>query len=140
LPSRNGLIILTNDILSHDTGNPKDKIGDTKPDLTLVPSALSIYVAEVMKLGKRKYGPYNWREKAVRRLVYLAAAKRHIEQAIDGADTDEESGLPHEAHAAACMGILLDALALGNLIDDRPLPGPASGLIKAFTEAKKEAV
>jgi hypothetical protein len=117
-----------------DTGNPKDRIGDTKPDLALVPSALSIYVAEVMKLGKRKYGAFNWRSKAVRRMVYLSAALRHIQQSIDGADYDDESGLPHEAHAAACMGIVLDGLAVGNLINDRPTPGAASKLIKDFTE------
>jgi hypothetical protein len=118
----------------NDLGNPKDRIGDTKPDLALVPSALSIYVAEVMKLGKQKYGAFNWRSNPVRRMVYLAAALRHITQAIDGADYDEESGLPHEAHAAACMGIALDAIALGNAIDDRPTKGAASQLIKEFTK------
>jgi len=34
------------------------------------------------------------------------------------------------------MGILLDAEATGNLIDDRPTPGPAGKLIEQLTEKK----
>lgn len=36
-------------------------------------------------------------------------------------------------------GILLDALAVGNLTDDRPTPGAASRLIREFTEKKVAA-
>jgi hypothetical protein len=109
--------------------NPKDLIGATKAPLTLVPAALLIITSAVMRLGAKKYGPYNWRLNKVRRTVYLEAAMRHILSALDGEDVDPESGVPHEAHAAACMGIILDALVTGNLVDDRPTPGVAGKLI-----------
>lgn len=116
------------------TSNPKDVLGLRKPPLRLVPPALLIFVAKVMGLGARKYGAYNWRTLRVRKLVYIEAAMRHLMAVIDGEDTDPESGMPHEAHVAACMGILLDAQALGVLIDDRPPKGPAAALIVEHTE------
>jgi phosphomannomutase len=105
-----------------------------KPPLHLVPPALMIYVSKVMALGARKYGPYNWRDKKVQRTVYLSAALRHILQALDGEDLDTESGQPHEAHAAACMGIILDAQSCNCLIDDRPIKGNAAKLLADLTE------
>lgn len=110
--------------------NPKDAIGRKKTALRLVPSALLINVANVMKLGAGKYGEYNWRTKRVKRTVYLEAAMRHLLAALDGDDSDPESGSPHEAHVAACMGIVLDAMAIGNMIDDRPTPGAATKLME----------
>lgn len=117
-----------------DTSNPKDLIGLKKAPLRLVPPALIIFVSKVMGLGAKKYGPYNWRDKKVRHTVYLEAALRHILSAMDGEDADPESGMPHEAHAAACMGIILDAKSLDGLINDRPRPGAASRLISDMTE------
>lgn len=120
-----------------DKTNPKDILGLLKVPLRLVPSSLCIYVAKVMALGAVKYGPYNWRDKKVRRTVYLEAALRHILQALDGEDEDDESHQPHEAHVASCMGIILDAKACDCLIDDRPHKGPAGRLIKEMVENKK---
>jgi hypothetical protein len=117
-----------------DKTNPKDLVGLRKPPLRLVPASAIIYISKVMGLGAVKYGPYNWRENRVRRTIYLEAAMRHILQALDGEDLDPESGVPHEAHAAACMAIVLDALATGNLIDDRPTPGAAAEVIANLTE------
>lgn len=117
-----------------DDANPKDLLGLKKVALRLVPPALTIFVAKVMALGAKKYGPYNWRNKKIRHTVYLEAAMRHILSALDGEETDPESGMPHEAHAAACMGIILDAKSLDILINDRPLPGAAAKLIAQFTE------
>lgn len=88
-----------------------------------------------MALGAEKYGPYNWREKEVRYTVYIEAAMRHLYSALDGEDNDPESGVPHVAHAAACAGIILDAMATGKLVDDRPTPGAAPKLIKELTES-----
>jgi len=120
-----------------DTTNPKDLIGDTKPDLSLVPPAAVIYMALAMGDGAKKYGPYNWREKKVRCRVYLAACMRHIQQFLDGEECAEDSGRPHLAHALACLGIIADAKETGNLVDDRPLPGAASTLIKLHTVTKR---
>jgi hypothetical protein len=119
-----------------DSTNPKDLLGVLKPQVNLVPSALILRVAKVMELGAKKYGPFNWRTKKVRLTVYAAAAMRHILQLLDGENTDAESNQTHAAHAAACMGILLDAEATGNLIDDRAMAGPAGKLISELTEKK----
>jgi hypothetical protein len=122
--------------LVEDSGNPKDAIGDLKPPLHLVPAALGIYASLAMANGAAKYGPYNWREKPVKSHVYIAAVKRHLDQWFDGEDAADDSGVHHLAHAAAGLAILLDAMATGNLIDDRPTPGPASRLIAEFTRTK----
>ena len=114
--------------------NPKDCIGDTKPPLHLIPPAAEILEAVVMGLGARKYGPFNWRSSSIRATVYIAAARRHLAQWLDRQDDDPESGVSHLAHARACLGILLDALATGHLIDDRPAPGAASTLIARHTQ------
>jgi hypothetical protein len=118
--------------------NPKDKLGLTKPRLSLVPPPLMIYVSKVMELGAKKYGPYNWRGNAVLATVYVEAAMRHLLAYLDGEALDPESGQPHTAHVAACMGILLDAEATGNLDDDRPTPGAAGRLIMEMSVKREE--
>ena len=110
--------------------NPKDLIGAKKAPLRLVPPALTIEVARVMKLGAEKYGPYNWREYSVKLSVYLEAMLRHLLAAMDGEWEDPESGAPHVAHIAAGVAILLDAEANGSLIVDWPVfSGPAAALL-----------
>ena len=116
--------------------NPKDLVGAKKPDLSLVPPAGLLYEAQGMMDGARKYGPYNWRENPVQLRVYVAAAMRHLMQYLDGEDFDPVSGVHHLGHARCCLGILADARETGNLQDDRPLPGPAGGMIRHF-EAEK---
>lgn len=131
-------------ITEHDVGriystdgdgeNPKDRIGSAKPPLHLIPSAAEVTESVVMALGAKKYGPFNWRQSKVKASIYVAAARRHLLQWFDGQDDDPESGVSHIAHARACLGILLDAMATGNLVDDRPVPGAAPELIQQFTQ------
>lgn len=111
--------------------NPKDIIGRSKPQLHLIPAGALPEIARVMEWGAAKYGPYNWREKAVTHTTYLSAALRHITDANNGRDFDRETGLYEIAHAAAGLMILLDAILHGTAIDDRmakgeklPLPAP----------------
>jgi hypothetical protein len=122
------------------TPNPKDLEGMKKPPLRLFPPAAIIFGSRVMELGAKKYGPYNWRSKAVKHSIYLEAALRHILQALDGEKKDPDSGVPHEAHALSCMAIILDAMAHGNMIDDLPDPGPAAELIKQLTSTSGQTV
>lgn len=119
--------------IDEDSINPKDQIGACKPPLDLIPPAAEVLEAVVMGLGAKKYGAFNWRSAKVRATVYIAAAKRHLAQWFDGQDDDPESGVSHLAHARACLGILLDAQATGNLVDDRPSPGVATTLIAQHT-------
>ena len=113
--------------------NPKDRVGIKKPPVHLVPAAGIIEMAMAMKNGALKYGPYNWRSHPVNLTVYIGAAQRHLLQLLDGEDEASDSGCHHAAHVAACMAIILDALATGNLIDDRPVKGAASKLIDDYT-------
>lgn len=105
-----------------------------KPPLSLIPAPAQVAEAVVFGLGAAKYGPYNWREKGVSARVYLDALQRHVLAWQDGEDFDPESGVSHLAHARACLGILLDAVAIGKLIDDRPPPGCAAAMIRDLTK------
>lgn len=115
-----------------DDTNPKDLVGAKKVRLSYVPPSSIIYQALAMEDGAEKYGPYNWREKKVQAMIYLDAAMRHLAAWQDGEENAADSGKPHLAHALGCIGILVDALETGNLIDNRPPVGAASSLIEKF--------
>lgn len=121
--------------LAVDTANPKDLLGIKKPPLDLIPAAAELHESMAMANGAGKYGPYNWRGKQVRASIYIAAALRHLKSWQDGERVASDSGVHHLGHARACLGILLDAEATGNLIDDRPPAGAASRLIAEMTKA-----
>jgi len=103
--------------------NPKDVAGSAKPPLHLVPSSFTHQVAEVLRHGAAKYGEWNWRRKAPAMSAYRSACQRHLDAWFDGEDIDPESGLPHLAHAASTLAVILDAIANGSVIDDRPQRG-----------------
>lgn len=126
----------------HDSAstNPKDRVGRNKPPLDLIPPSAEILEGAVMRLGARKYGPYNWRRQKVRASVYIAAARRHLAQWLDGEDLDAESQVSHLAHARACLGILIDAIATDCVMDDRPPGGAATELIGRLTWADSSGV
>lgn len=100
--------------------NPKDIIGATKPGLRHVPPGPLYLVGLAMDDGARKYGAFNWRKTPIAASIYLDACKRHMDSFFHGAVLAEDSGIPHLAHAAACLLILLDAEQQGCLKDDRP--------------------
>lgn len=114
--------------------NPKDKLGIKKVPLHLIPPSALIEEAMCMSDGAKKYGPYNWREegKPVTVTVYIAAAMRHLLSFLDGEDLDPESGHSHLGHNRAGIGVLIDAMACGNAIDDRPPKGPATKLLEQY--------
>lgn len=126
------------DLRVTDASNPKDTHGLRKPRLDLIPPSAEIAEALVLAHGARKYGAWNWRTATVRATVYVAAARRHLAQWLDGADLDAESGLSHLAHARANLGILIDALSVGRCLDDRPPPGSASQLLEVGTSPIEE--
>lgn len=122
-----------------DNTNPKDRLGIKKAQLNLVPPSSIIYQALAMEDGAVKYGPYNWRKNQVKASIYVAACIRHLLSWQDGENNASDSQKPHLAHALACIGILVDAIETGNLVDDRPLPGACSQLISKFEQKKKES-
>lgn len=108
------------------SSNPKDVLAaeERRCLLHLIPSPGLIATALAMQNGAEKYGPYNWREEGVGACTYLSAAMRHIRTWLDGEEDASDSGVHHLGHAAACLMILLDSQAVGNLVDDRPAPAP----------------
>lgn len=114
--------------------NPKDLLAEQEGRalLHLIPGPALIHVAKAMEDGARKYGPYNWREEGVGAGTYVSAAHRHLMDWFDGEENAPDSDVHHLAHAAACCLILLDAQAIGNLVDDRPLPAPTSEMMEAI--------
>lgn len=114
--------------------NPKDLLGSKKPPIHLVPPASLIYQALGMDDGATKYGPYNWRDNKVIATIYVSACMRHLLQWLDGEELAKDSKKPHLAHAISCIGIIIDALETGNLIDDRPTHGAAPSLIEKWTK------
>lgn len=125
--------------------NPKDVIGSTKPPLSCIPTGPLYEVGAVMLDGSAKYGRHNWRVIGVRSSVYYDAALRHLMKWWEGEELDTDSGCHHLAHAVACCLIVRDATNLGQLTDDRPVPGgdPTAGvkeLIKQIKERYPEPV
>ena len=118
--------------------NPKDLLGMKKIPVHLVPPASLLYQALAMKDGARKYGPYNWRKNKVITSIYVSAAMRHLLAYYDGEEVAEDSGVPHLAHALACLGIIVDALETGNLVDDRPEPGATAKLLSRYVEKESK--
>lgn len=113
--------------------NPKTAIGRTKPALiSVIPTAALLHLGEVMKLGAKKYGPFNWRETPVPAEVYVDAAMRHLLSWFDGEDKDPESGMSHLGHVMACMAIIIDAQENGMLDDNRPKAGRVGQMIANF--------
>lgn len=100
--------------------NPKDVIGDTKLDYSVIPSTVLAYLSTAFFEGAAKYGKLNWRHSGVRGSVYTNALERHLQKYIGGEFVDPETGVPHLASVMACAGIILDAGIHGKLTDDRP--------------------
>lgn len=100
--------------------NPKDLLGIKKVPTFYIPTQPIFEEGLVMLHGAQKYGPFNWREKGVRFSVYYDACMRHLNAVKEGENRDPESGLLHLAHARACLGIIMDSMEIGNMVDDRP--------------------
>lgn len=90
----------------------------TRPDM--IPPDPLWQLAEVYGMGAKKYEDYNWLKGYSWRLS-IGALLRHILQFIKGEYLDEESGLPHLAHAMwhCCTLMEFHRLKIGT--DDRQI-------------------
>src|ERR1700693_1658179 len=114
--------------------NPKDIIGSDKLPLHLWPETATALGCLGLLDGMLKYGRNNWRAVGVRASIYVDALHRHMNAWFDeGEDIDPDSGLPHLAHALACLAIIVDAQAAGKMTDDRMLKGGYRPLVEAIT-------
>lgn len=113
-----------------DPANPKDLVARSKLPLGLVSPVAVAYEALGQAEGMWKYGLVNWRVTGVKASVYLDALERHLAKLKCGEWADTKTKIPHLASMRACTAILLDADAMGTLIDDRPKAIPGfSGLL-----------
>jgi len=113
--------------------NPKDLIGSGKLPLHLWPVTATALGSLGLLDGMLKYGRSNFRAVGVRASIYYDAASRHLNAWFEGESVDPDSGLPHLAHALACLAIIVDAEAAGKLNDDRMHPGGYRALINSLT-------
>jgi hypothetical protein len=116
--------------------NPKEAVGETKVDLTALPSAGIIHGARAAQYGNAKYGYYNHRDSRVSLRQYCAAIMRHMLAVIDGEDVAPDSLEHHLGHVIAGAAIALDAKERGNLVDDRPPKGAAPRLVTQMVGKK----
>lgn len=82
------------------------KYDDGKLPLQLLPVPALEAVGEVLKHGARKYSEWNW-IKGMKWSRLYGAALRHLFSRVKGEKVDEESHLPHLAHATCCLLFLL---------------------------------
>lgn len=123
--------------MNYPDNNPKTLVGATKVPLHLVPPSATHYLALALEDGGKKYGPYNWRDIPISVSTYKAAAMRHLDAFWDGEELASDSKVHHLAHAMACMALMLDAMTVGTLVDDRPTKGAAAQLQAAYTTKEK---
>ena len=119
--------------MSADTkpSNPKDLAATTRIPLWLLSPIAKAHWALAQFAGLLKYGAWNWRSTGVRSSVYLSALQRHIDAYASGEEVDPIDGTHHMGNIMACAAILLDAMAAGKLVDDRP---PSVGLRSTYAD------
>lgn len=113
--------------------NPKDLVGSSKLPLHLWPETATALGCLGFLDGALKYGRANYRVVGVRASIYVDALKRHVNKWFEGEECDNDSGLPHLAHALACLAIIVDARAAGMLNDDRQVRGGYMRLLEELT-------
>lgn len=115
--------------------NPKDARGASKPPLWLVPPAAIVMAAWAYRGGADKYGAFNYRENDIKASVYISSVLRHVFAYALGEDVDADpsaKGALHLGEAIAGLGILCDATAHGNLVDDRAKSPKMAKLLRAL--------
>jgi hypothetical protein len=80
-----------------------------KPDMTLVTYAMLEDATKVLMFGEKKYARFNYRNPSPNfEQRMMAAVMRHVTKFNGGEEIDEESGLPHLAHALATLMMVFD--------------------------------
>lgn len=105
----------------------------------LLPKEALDAMARVYAFGAEKYADHNWR-KGYEWSKSFAAAMRHMWAFWNGETFDEESGLPHLAHAAFHLNAMLTWLERdgeGGQFDDRWINSPA---LQGVTQEEIDAV
>lgn len=115
--------------------NPKDAVAGDKVPLWLLSPIAKAHWASAQFCGQVKYGAWNWRIGGARASIYLSAIDRHKDAYTSGETHDPVDGTHHLGNIMACCAILLEAEAIGNLVDDRP---PSVSLRKAYKDVQAQ--
>ena len=83
------------------------KYDEGKVRYDLIAPECELLLAKVLTEGLKKYPAHNWQKEEDLNNSYYSALRRHLEAWRMGEDADPDSGLPHLAHAYACMHFLL---------------------------------
>jgi hypothetical protein len=129
----NSAMTLSDHDYTQKPSNPKDVIGSGKVPFHLWPETASALGALALEWGMLKYGRGNFRAVGVRASIYYDALRRHVNAWFEGQDNDPESGLPHLAHALACLAVIIESQSEGKFNDDRNYPGGYLELMDAIT-------
>lgn len=95
------------------------KYDNGKPPLDLVSRRLVEGAARALGYGAAKYERHNYLKGGLEVSRLVASLLRHTFAWQWGEDVDEESGLSHLDHMAACVQMLHDTVALFPEKDDR---------------------
>jgi hypothetical protein len=79
------------------------KFDTEKPKWSLVPWKEVQAVVDVLTYGAQKYAPDNWKIVPNAKERYFNAAQRHISAWWMGEVFDQETKMPHLAHAICCL-------------------------------------
>lgn len=93
------------------TGTKHD---ENKIRYDLLPPEALVYAALAFTYGAKKYGDRNWENGISVSRLYRATFS-HLFKWFIGIDNDEESGLPHLAHAMASLMMLVATTTRRNL-------------------------
>jgi len=97
------------------------KYDNDKAPIALIPPECISEIAKVFGYGAKKYGINNWR-KDLNNTSFsrtYSSIQRHLNAFWSGEDNDPESGMPHLAHAATQIMILMIQNKDGTIMDDR---------------------
>jgi hypothetical protein len=83
------------------------KYDEGKPRWDLLPLDVLEQSVRVLTMGADKYGAHNWKHVPDWNNRYFAAAMRHLTAYRSGDLVDDESGLPHLAHAITNLIFML---------------------------------
>jgi hypothetical protein len=106
------------DFEKHTSGAVKETAGKIRLDL--VPFEAIMEIGKVYSMGADKYEDHNWRKGLLFMKHHIGAALRHIGKFVLGLDKDDESGLPHLAHACFhLMAVMTHQVNGTKGLDDR---------------------
>ena len=103
--------------------NPKQAFGMAKIPMSLWPSLATAYGAVCLLNGKLKYGLGNYKATPVLASIYIDGMERHLAAWKNGEEFDAADGQPHLGGILANAAILIEARAVGTLVDDRQIAG-----------------